>query len=286
MGASIHKAFSWLRRNPRSSWTLLLIYALVVTFPHEQVQTLVNDLAKLTGRTNLYRLAAAISVLCGAILTAAFAAELRRRTQRSILIAYWVATLLLILAAWRWLTANNTELVHYPQYFVPGAILMALTLSPVESLAWIVIVGGLDECFQYWGLHGGWAVPYDFNDVTMDFLGGALGVIFTLAFLQCQRRNAFKFAPKAGTAILLAIIAAGALLRASGKMLLYEDKQNHSYWLALSRLRFPSFWFFDETWGPKTFHTLTPIEGPLLLLVLLGLYAILEWKFTVSPDRL
>jgi hypothetical protein len=237
------------------------------------------------GRTNLYRTAAAIAVVCGTILTAMFAAELRRRAQRSILIAYWIATLLLILAAWRWLTANNTELVHYPQYFIPGAILMALTLSPVESLAWIVIVGGLDECFQYWGLHGDWNVPYDFNDVTMDFLGGALGVIFALAFLQCRRRDTVRFVPKAGTAVLLAIVAAGPILLASGKMLLYEDKLNHSYWFALSRLRSPSFWFFDETWGPKTFHTLTPTEGPVLLILLLGFYAILDWKFTVSPDR-
>ena len=270
---------------------ILLLYAALVTFPHEQVQTLVGNVAKLMGRANLYRWAGIIGIVSAAAVTAVFVPELRRQKQRRMIAAYLAGTFLLIFAAWSLLTANNTELVHYPQYFVPGAVLMVLTLSPLESLAWITVVGGLDEGYQFWVLHKGWGVPFDFNDVTMDFLGGALGVVFAMAFLRSETsaRTTGGFLKtvfsKPGAAALTAICVAAMLLFAGGKMLLYKDDANQHYWFALSRLHPKSFWFFDDTWGPKTFHTLSPVEGPILLLLMLALYGFLDWKLAFSAPR-
>ncbi len=279
MATPIFRCFLWLHRHPKLGWAILFVYAAAVTFPHEEVQTLVGALANWTGRTNLYRIAAGTSLVLGLVFSVIFVQQLRRHGSRRLIGAYWVATVLLILAAWNTLTANNTELVHYPQYFVPGFVLMALTLSPLESLAWIVITGGLDECYQYWALHGGWGVPYDFNDVCMDLLGGALGVVFAAAFLSCRARTSARGAwVKPGTVLLAAVVASGVVLSACGKMLLYEDKQNTEYWFALSRLKAQPFWFFDATWGPKTFHTLSPLEGPVVLIAVLGFYAVLSRK--------
>lgn len=290
MATALYNALAWLRRNPRSAWMILLVYAATVTFPHEQVQTAVAKVAQLIGRANLYRVAGGIGLILGAALTAIFLLELRRRTFRGLIGGYWAATFLLIFGTWSLLTANNTELVHYPQYFVPAVILMTLTLSPLESLSWILITGGLDECYQYWALHGSWAIPFDFNDVFMDFLGGALGVVFALAFLPSSappRENIGSFLrrifSKPGAAILLTIVTSGAILWACGKMLLYADEQNRAYWFALSRKRSPSFWFFDETWGPKTFHTLSPLEGSALIVVALAFYTLLNRKLNISP---
>ena len=85
---------------------------------------------------------------------------------------------------WSVLTANNTELVHFPQYFPEGMALAALTLSPVESLAWLTLLGGLDEDFQYVFLMHGRPVSLDFNDIYMDLIGGAAGVVFAMAWLR------------------------------------------------------------------------------------------------------
>lgn len=293
MATFVSRLFLWLRQHPRSGWVFLLLYAPIVTFPHEQVQTVVGELAKWTGRANLYRLAAGLGIAIVAALTLALLPAMRRHAFRGLIAAYWAATLLLIVATWAMLTANNTELVHYPQYFVPGVVLMVLTLSPLESLAWIAITGGLDECFQYWGMHAGWGIPFDFNDIFMDLLGGALGVVFALAFLRCDGSTRPAFGPflrrtfsKPGAALVLAILLSAPVLYATGKMLLYEDKQNTSYWFALSRLPSQPFWFFDETWGPKTFHTLSPLEGPVLLIAALALYGLLDRKLTISyPDE-
>jgi hypothetical protein len=277
------KSLLWLHDHPRATWVILLVYAALVTFPHEQVQEIVGSIAKSMGRANLYRLAFWIGIVCAAILTAAFSAALRRHQYPKLIASYWAATLVLIFATWKILTVNNTELVHYPQYFVPGAILMALTLSPLETLAWITLVGSFDEGYQYAVLHAGWGIPFDFNDIFMDFLGGALGVIFALAFLPCASPKPASLFRKPGVALLSLTVATCAILLATGKMLLYKDPANHSYWMALSRLQTQSFWFFDETWGPKKFHTLTPLEGPALLIAALAFYAVLDRKLAISP---
>ena len=277
------KFLLWLHDHPRATWAILFVYAALVTFPHEQVQGIVGSVAKSMGRANLYRLAFWIGIVCAAILTAVFSAALRRHQFPKLIASYWAATLLLIFATWKILTVNNTELVHYPQYFVPGAILIALTLSPLETLAWITLVASFDEGYQYAVLHAGWGIPFDFNDIFMDFLGGALGVVFALAFLPCASAKPVSLFRKPGVALLSLTVATCAILLATGKMLLYKDPENHTYWMALSRLKAQSFWFFDETWGPKKFHTLTPVEGPVLLLAALAFYAVLDRKLAISP---
>src|SRR5579885_490887 len=166
-----------LRRYPRWSWFGVLFYAAIVILPHENVQTWVGEIAKSVGRQRVYQVAASIAIIGAAAVTFAVLRRLREQTERRMLGGFWLLTLALVVPPWRLLNAHNTELVHYPQYMVEGAAILALTLSPVETLCWIALFGGLDEDFQYWILHGNWGIPYDFNDIYMDLLGGALGAV-------------------------------------------------------------------------------------------------------------
>jgi hypothetical protein len=268
----------------------VLAYAIAVTLPHENVQTLVTGLAAWMGRLVLYKWAGGIGILGAVILTLLVFSRLRAQTERRILAFSWIATLALSVATWRLLTANNTELVHYPQYIPEGMAILALTLSPVEAIAWVAVFGGIDECFQYWHIHGSWGVPFDFNDMYMDILGGAMGVLLSAMFLRCHSRLRESAAPflkrialRPGVAVILSIVIVGIGLWASGRMLLFRDKANPHYWFALSRSTHHEFWFFDETWGPHTFHTLSPLEGPALIVATLALYAILDRRIRILP---
>lgn len=290
MSSAFEKVLLWFNRHQPASWTILFVYAALVTFPHEEVQTVVGQIATVIGRPALYRIAAGLGAVLTAALTYAVFSRIRAHQLRATLTTYWTLTVLLCFGTWALLTANNTELVHYPQYFVPGVLLTALTLSPVEALAWITLAAGLDECWQYWGLHGGWGIPYDFNDILMDLLGGCLGVVFALTFLRTGPRTGASPAAflrrtitRPGAALYAALIATGLILYATGKLLLHEDKQNPNYWMALSRLAPQPFWFFDATWGPKTFHTMSPVEGPLVLFCVFLLYAVLSFKIEIHP---
>jgi hypothetical protein len=264
----------------------LIAYAAAVTFPHENVQWLVNQVALRITHRRLYQLSAAITLVEAAWLTWILARRLRRQAARRMVAAFWIVTLVLIWCTWRVLTANNVELVHYPQYIPEGMGLLALTLSPAESMAWIALFGGLDECFQYWVLAHGRPVPFDFNDVYMDLLGGAAGVLLAMAFLRCDwwggSRNARPVWKRPGVIAILAVTAVGVLLWSMGLMLLFADRNNPYYWFALSRFATPAFWFQVPANGPNKYHTLSPLEGPILILATIGLYAVIDRRVRIS----
>ena len=273
-----------LRRHPAASWAGVLLYAAIVTFPHDDVQALVGRLAKWMGRAHLYQAAGAIAFVIGAGLSLFIFRQASERAVRG----FWVIILLLSFGTWRLLTANNTELVHYPQYIPEGAAIMALTLSPVETLCWIALLGSIDEDFQYWGLHGAWSVPFDFNDVYMDLLGGAMGLLLAMAILgtvPAARQKGFwrRLAGRPGVLAVFGVVVSGLVLWACGKMVLFKEDGGAGYWFALSRAqRSANFWFFNETWAPHTFHTLLPLEGPALMAATAALFAVLERRVKVA----
>jgi hypothetical protein len=165
--------------------------------------------------------------------------------------------------------------------------LLALTLSPAESMSWIALFGGLDECFQYCFLANGRAVPFDFNDVYMDLLGGAAGMLLAMVFLRCDRRtagarDARRIWKLPGVIAILAVTAVGILLWACGLMLLVEDQANPHYWFALSRFRAPAFRFQVVANGPNKYHALSPVDGPILILATIGLYSWIDRRVRVS----
>jgi hypothetical protein len=273
-----------IHARPRWGWVGLLLYAAAVTFPHENVQWLMNEIAIRITHTRLYQLSAAIGAVEVVAMTIILVVRLRRQEARRPVVFFWILTLALIGFTWRAFTANNLELVHYPQYVPEGMALLALTLSPAESLSWIVILGGLDEAYQYAVLSRMRAVPYDFNDVYMDLLGGALGVVLAMAFLHCTRRKepAPQLWKRPGLVALLSILTTGILLWVSGFMLLSEDKGDTRHWFSLSRFHAPTFWFQVVTNGPNKYHTLSTIEGPILILATIAVYSLLDRRVKVA----
>lgn len=271
-----------IHRHPYWAWIFLIAYAAAATFPHEYVQYLVNLIAIRYTHKRLYQGAGLIGIFLGGLVTCIVIARLARQAQRRWIAIFWTLTGVLIWGTWRALTANNVELVHYPQYFLEGIALLAITLSPAESLAWIALFGGLDECFQYWHLMGDKLVPFDFNDVYMDLLGGAAGILFAMAFLGCKRRlGGFSYFRKPGILAILGVTVTGIALWALGLMQLYQD-QAKPYWFALSRLKDPAYWVVVRANGPHLYHTLTPIEGPILILATIALYGILDRRLQIS----
>ncbi len=179
-----------LRQRPWLGWLLVVAYSTLVTLPHQPVQDFVGWLIKELGRANVYRIAAAVGLLIGAALTWQLRILLKAKftEDRTLTLEakLWMLTLVLIAGTWALLTVNNTELVHYPQYIPTGILVMTLTGSPVETLAWVALFGGIDEGFQYAHLHAGWGVPFDFNDIYMDLLGGVLGMLLAAAMLGTE----------------------------------------------------------------------------------------------------
>jgi len=280
----VRKFLEILHRNLGWAWTGLIVYAAAVTFPHEQVQLLVGAIADRLTRPGLYRVSAAIAIALAAVVTLILVRQLRTHPERRRIAAFWALTLLLIFGTWGVFTGNNTELVHYPQYFPEGAALVAMTLSPAESLAWIALAGGLDEGYQYWVLYPQRVSAFDYNDIYMDLLGGAAGVLFAMAFLNCEPRNGSAHIWKRpGVRALAGVIAIGIVLWATGKMALHQDNP-HPHWFALSRQKTPFFSIVPGL-GPHHVHELTPVEGTMLIVLTIGVYATLDRRVQIKLSR-
>jgi hypothetical protein len=285
----VSRLVSFIHAHPLWSWAGLVAYAAAVTFPHENVQWVVNELSIRYTHKNVQGGSAAIALLEVLVLTALVFRKLAGQPQRRLVTGLWILTLALICGAWRAFTANNLELVHYPQYFPEGLALTALTLSPAEALSWIVLFGGLDEGYQFWVLAKGRPTLFDFNDIYMDLLGGAAGVIFAMAFLHCVRKAPvpgqwMRTLRRPGVVVLLSVIVLGVLLWASGLMLIVQDKTNLHYWFDLGRFQAPSFWSKIAPNGPNKYHTLTPVEGVGLILATIALYAAFVRKYAIVAD--
>jgi hypothetical protein len=285
----VERFLAAIHRHPRWGCAGLIVYAALVTFPHEQVQVLIGKISFYTGLKLIYQTSAAVTVALGLAFTLIVIKRMAGRPERRVVLTYWLLTLALIGGTWRLLTANNTELVHYPQYVPEGMALVALTLSPVESIAWVTILGGLDEGNQYAFLTSGRAVPFDFNDIYMDLLGGAIGVLLGVALLAGDGRGktGAGILKRPGVAAVLSIVGAGVALWAAGLMRLHDDKLNPHYWFSLSHSDPSMPWLFQRAWSTHKFHELLPVEGPVLILSTLAVYAALDRRVRVSiePER-
>ncbi len=272
-------------------WPVLAIYAVAVTLPHAKVQWLVNEFAIRYGHPALYRLSAAIVVALGLAFTALAMRALRGQPQAGLVAGLWFLTMLLITGAWAGLMGNNVELVHYPQYFPEGVVLGALTLSPVDAIAWVVFFGGIDEAYQFWVLPRSRVSLYDFNDIYMDLLGGAAGVVWALAFLRAARRGKpasfLELWKRPGPVLIASFAAAGGLLCSLGLVLVVENRADKRHWFALGDFQAPSFWAHVLENGPKHYHTLTPLEGVILIFGTIALYGALtrRWTFAAGEMR-
>src|SRR5580704_6654639 len=90
-----------LHSRPRWAWFGLLAYAAAVTFPHENVQWFVNEIAIRISLHRLYQVSAAIAVAQAILFTAILANRLRKQESRPILAIFWIVTLALIVFTWR-----------------------------------------------------------------------------------------------------------------------------------------------------------------------------------------
>lgn len=90
----------------------------------------------------------------------------------------------------RFLTFSAPEYAHYPQ-FALLAWLLARALDPTRSrhipgriLFWTTLLGAIDELIQYIWITMSYSEYLDFNDILVNMLGGAVGVLIYYGFTR------------------------------------------------------------------------------------------------------
>ncbi|MBL8220847.1 MAG: hypothetical protein JNL62_16565 [Bryobacterales bacterium] len=280
------RTLAWFAAHRRASLILIAAYVLAVSTQHEEVQSyVIAAMQKVTANTWLTAVGWTFRLVFLAVTIFLFRRVLRAEggPRKS---AYWALTVVFTFAAVRWLSVNNNEFIHFLQYALLTFPIFALTRSFGQTAVWTTLCGAFDEGWQYAVLHAGWGIPYDFNDVIMNACGAGLGVVWicSMASMRTVQMPASALVRQQlkgwGWRTALGLLAVGLLLLATGHMMVYEPKTGPKPLLSLSRLEPKPFWFFDATWGPKTFHILHPAEGVLLMAFLFCVYSTLDrhWK--------
>jgi hypothetical protein len=152
----------------------------------------------------------------------------------------------LMLLAHRVIVVNAVESIHYPQY----ALLVLLLAPAVRDLeiAWIVatILGAIDEGYQAMFLPRGAPDYFDWNDVVLNAIGAAIGVVIVVTFSKIAR-DRLRRSLGVRVAITTAVIVIAFVLA-------------------------PPAWspFFDATPGGRLFHRLAASEALVVLTVVYG----------------
>jgi hypothetical protein len=167
--------------------------------------------------------------LCGAWMSP--------KRERTVVGTAVLSLMAVVAAAQMLIVLNGIEDVHYPQYALLAYVL-ARGLPTLEG-AWLgsTILGAADEGYQFVALPRGTPGYFDWNDVVLNAIGSAFGIVIAVMFVRrggaqalFSRRRALLIVC---AAVLAAVIFAPPIVRP----------------------------FFDVTPGGRRFHRMPAWEG-------------------------
>lgn len=251
----------------RTSWhlALILVYYLLVTLPHEWVGVMMASTFGSLPRSqyNLVILCLFFILLVGAswMMIPRFSQHPRKKP----LIGFSLFAVALCCLTVQFLFVINVEMVHFLQYAILAILIYPLLKNSGLTLLWITTAGFFDEAFQYLYLSPQRTDYFDFNDVIADLLGGILGLIVVKLTLQIQEANIKTFNSWTVSHLILALFL--LVTYSTGHWSIYPNEHTS---IVLVKKSFNDFW---TTIHPGvTYHVVRPLEGIVIILVLILIF--------------
>lgn len=269
----MRKLIDWLHTNRTVNVIILGIYFLLVVLPHEIVgRFIMNDLLAGLSRSKLNSTVLITSLLTFSVFLFFLVRNLIRRDQRRIKIIYLLITLGFIIVVYNTLFVLATESAHFPQYALIAIILFPLTLNYNDTLFWATILGAVDEAYQYFYLNPIATGYFDFNDVITDLLGAVLGLLLLWTFGIQGKVRSVHWYQKRTFLTGIGIMLVGGVLILLQIISIYPVGDHNREIVVLMNTVPENFWSYDKV-GDLYFHIVHPLEGILILCILLGIYS-------------
>ncbi|MEK6673846.1 MAG: VanZ family protein [Nitrospirota bacterium] len=254
-------------------------YYLATVLLHEEVSKVsvwIQDKLTLMVYNNLITV---IGVALIVAMSSYIANRIRLSSDRYFRTFYLFMTIGLVVLSYTTLMVVNVEAIHFLQYTMLAIPVFAVTLHFGDTLFWTTFLGAIDEAYQYFVLKN-WKY-FDFNDIVLNLVGGAIGVMLIYIMLDYKRfapdiknRKWFK-SPAIITSALLTV--SSLLLYMAGVVRTYPGPDSRKAVILLSKeLPSKEFWISFK-WG-KTYHILKPVEGIILCIVLAGIYYLIDYR--------
>ena len=266
----------FFKSRPILNLFIALIYFLLVVLPHEEVGKIIAALLDEPLGRSLYN-----KLILG-FGTAGFLGYLwlvRRGVfkfpeRKKPTILYLSVTLLLIILTINILMVINVEMIHFVQYAIMAILLFPLFSNFGNTLFFTIFLGALDEAYQYWVLAPFRTDYYDFNDVIINLLGAALGLILLFSNGLKTTTSNTKILRNPVTLSSLILLAIFAGLYSTGKLAIFPNAEGNQAPILLVRKVQPGFWTIVP---PEVkFHVLRPLAGLVIGLILFQFYKALN----------
>jgi hypothetical protein len=217
-----------------------------------------------------------------AVLVAAVGAFMliRADNRNTRVLILWGSVGLLIFATDRLLIVTNVERIHYPQYAILS-ILLLMSFGHEFFVVFLATFAGMIDEFTQFVWHPQHTKYLDFNDFVLNALGALLGVTLFLtlssrARLATRKLRRIRIVTYVVAGSILGLAGVGALM---GRIIPYMG-EGHNFQVltridgklafVLSFIDNPDFWTVSE-YG-RRYHILSPLEGMIVLGLLLALY--------------
>jgi hypothetical protein len=163
-------------------------------------------------------------------------------------------------------------MIHFPQYIFLAILIFPLVMRYGETVFWATLLGVIDEAYQYFYLAPQRTAYFDFNDIILNLLGAALGVL--LIFGSGITPRACNYAKWYASPVFrtLAVLMIGITVLFQTPLLnMYLPADGASVGAVLVKTKPTGFWEQVPHLNDK-FHIVRPLEGIILVILLLLLY--------------
>ncbi len=267
------KIVHWFSRNRFWNICIVIFYYLLVVLPHEEVgQFLASTLDEPLGRARYNQLVLTLGILGVVVYFILNGIGLKKYAmRRKTVFVYLLTTFIFIFLAFNFLMVVNIEIIHLVQYGFLALLLFPLFSNFGTTLFFAIFLGALDEAYQYWVLTPFSTDYYDFNDLIINLLGAALGLIllFSNGFQnKLEIRNWFQspvlFTTSFCSFLLIVFYSIGIF-----RVFPDNDVQVQAPLLLVRNIQ-PHFWTTDEP--DIKFHVIRPFFGVLIGFILYHFY--------------
>lgn len=243
----------------------MITYYLLVVLPHEEVgKWVARTLDEPYGR-DTYNL---IILILGIIGGLGYLIPFWKGTNK---LAHgkgrtWFAfglTLLFVVISFNVLLVVNVEIIHFVQYLILAILLFPLLNNYRDTLFFATLFATADEAYQYLVLAPLRTDYFDFNDVIIDLIGAALGLLLLWSVGikdKISQQKWFQTPTFIGGAILTGAVTIAYL---TGLLAIYPSDAETQAPILLIRKIQENFWTIIH---PNVkFHVVQPLEGILIL---------------------
>ena len=210
-----------------------------------------------------------------------------RKEERLVPLVFFLLTVFLIILHSRIMFVMNIEIIHSFQYAVCALLLFPIWGRFGYAVFFSTLFGAADEWYQYLILRIDKPDYFDFNDITMDLFGAGIAMVWMLNAGMAPKPNSKNFRWwKSPVALSAGFIIVSVLVMFHFSLLqVYGGDYEKKPLMVFNQAIAPESFWRSLPNSDITYHVMQPMEGTIVLSVLLGLYFMMDYLSFPNPLR-